>query len=96
MVVAVAITLNGLLMAAESQWAGFKLAEDTGHRSARGDSAEASPHAVDVFKGFGMAFGVFFSVELLLKIAALRAEFVRDPWNWMDSIIVALWLLGKP
>jgi len=39
-------------------------------------------------------FGVLFTVELVLKVAAMGLDFFREAWNWMDSVIVLFWIIG--
>jgi hypothetical protein len=88
----VVILMNGVLLAMEAQYKGFSLAENTNHASARGESAEVWPLALEVFNVLSFVFGAIFLVELVLKIAGLRRDFVVDPWNWLDATVVLLWL----
>lgn len=90
----VVILMNGVLLALEAQYKGFSVAEKTGHRSARGESAEVWPEALEVFNVLSFVFGSIFLVELILKIICLRRRFVVDPWNWLDAIVVLLWLFS--
>jgi hypothetical protein len=53
------------------------------------------PNAQAVFGAINWAFGIFFFMEIILKIVALRAAFARDMWNWMDLCLVILWWTGK-
>jgi hypothetical protein len=53
------------------------------------------PAAEDAFSVLSWLFGTLFSLELLLKIAGLRWEFVKDWWNWLDTIVVLLWVLSE-
>jgi len=92
---ATVITMNGLFMAAEAQYEGFNLAEDTKHHSAQGRSTEVWPHAVEVFQVIHWIFGVFFLLELLLKVGGLRRDFFRDWWNWMDATLVVIWCVTE-
>ncbi|CAK0909118.1 unnamed protein product, partial [Prorocentrum cordatum] len=91
--VGVAIILNGVLMCVEAQYDAFGLAEDVGHVSVR--DAQVWPHASDVFGAFDLIFGLVFLVEVILKIVALRSQFVLDAWNWIDLTIVLLWLYTR-
>ncbi|CAK0873443.1 unnamed protein product [Prorocentrum cordatum] len=90
--IGVAIIANGVLMAAEAQYAGLRLAHDVGHESADGGSAQEWPHASETFDILQWLFGVIFLIEVLLKIVGLRFEFVCDAWNWVDLVIVVMWL----
>ncbi|CAK0907494.1 unnamed protein product [Prorocentrum cordatum] len=94
-VTAAVIILNGLTMAAEAQYEGYDLAVWTGHHSASRPSSEVWPNAQDVFGALNWGFGIFFLLELIFKIVALRAAFAHDLWNWMDLCLVILWWTGK-
>ncbi|CAK0875972.1 unnamed protein product, partial [Prorocentrum cordatum] len=89
-----AIFLNGVVMAKQAQYTGFDLAEYTGHASKNGPAARIWPHAAQMFDIAYWVFGVFFLFEVVIKIAGLRGEFIRDAWNWVDALIVLFWLLG--
>lgn len=91
-VVGVIIFLNAITMALELQYLGFSLAEDSGHRSSSGDSDEVWPYADQVFSATFWVFGVLFTLEVAIKILALRLEFATDWWNWLDLSVVAVWL----
>jgi len=93
--IAVVIVVNGLTMAAEAQYEGYDLAVLTRHSSALGSSAEMWPSAHSVFVTLNWGFGIFFTFEMIFMIAALRARFARDLWNWFDLFIVLVWWAGK-
>jgi len=92
---AVMILANALLLVLEAQYKSFSLATSTGHGSAIGESADVWPVAEDVFGVLSWAFGTVFLLELVLKVAALRFDFVTDAWNWMDSIVVLAWFFSE-
>jgi len=95
MLAAGVIVLNGLVMALESQYHGFDVAVWTGHESARGLSYDVWPFAEEVFETCEWAFGVFFSLEVGLRILAHRSQFVRDCWNLIDLAVVVMWAYGR-
>jgi hypothetical protein len=38
-----------------------------------------------------LAFNIIFSVELVIKLVALRLRgYVRDPWNCFDALLVGI------
>jgi len=37
-------------------------------------------------------FGLAFTFELVVKVMALRLEFVKSVWNWFDTLVVSSWL----
>merc|ERR1719284_95840 len=53
---------------------------------------DAWPGAKDVFSAFELFFGILFTVEVCLKVIAMRRDFVRESWNWFDLIIVIFWI----
>ena len=42
-----------------------------------------------------LVFTVIFSLELILRIVALRQQYFLDRWNIFDLVIVILSLIGK-
>ncbi|CAK0895450.1 unnamed protein product [Prorocentrum cordatum] len=93
--VASVIVLNGAVMAAEAQYQGFNLAVWTGHDAAGRASSEVWPHGAAVFLACEWIFGVFFLVEIIIRIAAERLQFLRDYWNCLDLLVVALWTASR-
>jgi voltage-gated sodium channel len=89
------ITLNALVMAAETQYwgidTGFKIGFYGSHKPAR----ETWHGAEDVFLVLEYTFGVVFVFELFLKISVLRLNFIWSWWNWLDSIIVGAWVMDS-
>merc|ERR1719316_2497156 len=59
------------------------------------DKQDAWPGGEVTFDILGMFFGILFTTEVLLKLAGMRRRFFRDPWNFLDTCIVALWLWNK-
>eukprot|EP00406_Dinophysis_acuminata_P015349 CAMPEP_0179346214 /NCGR_PEP_ID=MMETSP0797-20121207/72455_1 /TAXON_ID=47934 /ORGANISM="Dinophysis acuminata, Strain DAEP01" /LENGTH=60 /DNA_ID=CAMNT_0021060749 /DNA_START=8 /DNA_END=186 /DNA_ORIENTATION=- len=51
--------------------------------------------ANDTFKWIGWAFGALFMLEIALRLAAFRTRFPYDVWNWLDLVIVIVWLVGE-
>ncbi|CAK0900402.1 unnamed protein product [Prorocentrum cordatum] len=92
--VSVVIILNSVTLALEAQYNSFSLATRIGHRSAAGESAEVWPLGEDFFLVLSWAFGLIFTLELAAKIAGLRLDFFKDPWNWLDAVIVIVWLIS--
>lgn len=42
-----------------------------------------------------LVFTVIFSLELILRIVALRQQYFLDRWNIFDMVIVILSLIGE-
>ncbi|CAK0860162.1 unnamed protein product [Prorocentrum cordatum] len=95
LVVAAAIVANGLFIAAEAEYNGFEIAADIGYAGAETPSAEEVwPDAELVFRAAYWCFGVFFTIEILIKIAGERGEFTRNAWNWIDLVLVLSWIFS--
>jgi len=93
--ISLVIVLNGVIIAAEAQYEGYDLAIWTGHASASGSADAMWPTARTAFVVLNWLFGIFFTVEIIFTIAALRTSFARDVWNWFDLFIVLVWWAGK-
>eukprot|EP00930_Biecheleria_cincta_P013389 TRINITY_DN11962_c0_g1_i1.p1 TRINITY_DN11962_c0_g1~~TRINITY_DN11962_c0_g1_i1.p1 ORF type:complete len:616 (+),score=107.00 TRINITY_DN11962_c0_g1_i1:92-1939(+) len=89
------ICLNALVMAAEVEYKGFDLQADFKYRGASIRSADAWPGAEVAFQVLEWVFGAAFVVEICMKLVALRTKFFCDVWNWIDSLVILVWLLGK-
>lgn len=87
------ITLNAFVMALEAQYTGFDVGFDLHFPGSTRRATEVWPGAGDMFKTLEVVFGVIFVAELLIKIAVMRAHFVKSGWNWLDSLIVGGWLM---
>lgn len=87
------IVINAAMFAFEAQYRGFELAQRLGISE---DSAlRLWPGAVDVFEVAELIFGIVFTVEVFIKICVDRLKFFRDGWNWLDFIVVLVWIFGK-
>lgn len=87
------IVINAAMFAFEAQYRGFELAQ---HLDISQDSAlRLWPGAIDVFEVAEFIFGIIFTVEVFIKISVDRLKFFRDGWNWLDFIVVLVWVFGK-
>jgi len=82
-------------MALEAQYQGFDLAVRTGHASADGLSSDVWPWGDVSFEVCDWIFGIIFSLEVAVRIVALRSEFVQDSWYWLDLSLVVLWMYSR-
>jgi len=85
---------NSLIMAAEAQYHGLDTGFEIGAPSVTRPAAESLPGALTFFNGCEMLFGIMFTVELALKIVALKKEFFLEWWNYFDGLIVISWLVS--
>jgi hypothetical protein len=99
---AVLIFINTLVIAGEAQYLGIQSGYDASVKlgneawsGAESPAVEVWPGASDAFLIFDVLFGVVFTVELVLKLAALRAKAFAELWTWLDSAIVGFWLLEQ-
>ena len=86
---AVLITLNALVLMAERQVQGLRTREIL--HGLEGDWAAADA----VFNVLEWLFGILFCVEILMKIAVLKTDFVRLWWNSFDLLVVVFWCIDR-
>uniref|UniRef100_A0A7S0AHN1 EF-hand domain-containing protein n=1 Tax=Pyrodinium bahamense TaxID=73915 RepID=A0A7S0AHN1_9DINO len=88
----VVILLNAVVMACEAQYQsiddGCEIEYPGMHRAA----SDMWPWAKTAFRVLDFVFGCLYVVELLLKLAGWRCEFFKDPWNWLDIVIISFWI----
>eukprot|EP00928_Gymnodinium_smaydae_P049059 TRINITY_DN32893_c0_g1_i1.p1 TRINITY_DN32893_c0_g1~~TRINITY_DN32893_c0_g1_i1.p1 ORF type:complete len:575 (+),score=99.80 TRINITY_DN32893_c0_g1_i1:57-1727(+) len=89
------IFLNALVMAAESQYHGMDRAYDLRYPGFHVDAAQYWPGAASVLHICSWVFGVVFIIEILGKLLALKLNFFKDPWNWLDAIVCLVWVAAK-
>jgi len=85
---------NTLVMAVESQYRGIDNGFKLGYPGSRDTAASTWPGATTVFQCFEWVFGILFTLELLLKVFCLRKGFLKDFWNFVDTLIVCGWLVS--
>lgn len=90
--IAALILLNLLVICVEAQYRGAEL--DYKLKADKADPSDEYPYAIDVFEYLEFAFGVLFTSELLLKASVLRMDFLCSLWNYLDTVIVAFWILN--
>jgi hypothetical protein len=56
-------------------------------------AGETWPGAKEVWDFFGYFFGIMFTIELVLKVLGSGRDFLRNTWNWFDSLIVFAWYI---
>eukprot|EP00435_Cladocopium_sp_Y103_P018694 s3480_g4.t1 len=87
------IVINAVMFAFEAQYRGFELATKLGISE---DSAVTLwPGADMAFETAELIFGIIFTVEVCIKILVDRCEFFREGWNWLDFVVVVVWVFGK-
>jgi len=87
------IVVNAVIMALEMQYRGFDSGRATAYPGYKLYAVERWPWASECFIICEWILGITFTIELLLKIAAQRKQFVNDMWNLLDCLIVGAWLL---
>eukprot|EP00439_Symbiodinium_sp_Y106_P062467 s2191_g9.t1 len=73
--------------------AGLTLGFDLGIRTYNAPGTELWPGAAEVFVASEWFFGPIFAVELILKIIGMKCQFLRDFWNYFDTIMVVAWFV---
>merc|ERR1719215_1125447 len=93
--------MNTLVMAAEAQYkglgSGYSLSIDfpdyEGKALANRPSDQIWPGADRWLANLETMFGIMFTLELFIKVVALRRDFIWNGGNWFDAMIVLIWIL---
>eukprot|EP00929_Paragymnodinium_shiwhaense_P037924 TRINITY_DN20118_c0_g1_i3.p1 TRINITY_DN20118_c0_g1~~TRINITY_DN20118_c0_g1_i3.p1 ORF type:complete len:739 (-),score=98.43 TRINITY_DN20118_c0_g1_i3:453-2669(-) len=90
---AVLIFLNALTMVVELQCRGWDAGHKLGYPGVEhsGDSSFCSGEEV-VFEYLGYAFGILFTLEVIVKLFVDRGAFFWSVWNVYDLVIILAWL----
>jgi len=86
------IVFNALVMAADVQRSGTDIGATLGYADYE-PTHVTLPWAEDVFIVLEYLFGVAFTLEILMKVVALKIGFLKDLWNWFDTFLVACWYI---
>eukprot|EP00929_Paragymnodinium_shiwhaense_P119254 TRINITY_DN91135_c0_g1_i1.p1 TRINITY_DN91135_c0_g1~~TRINITY_DN91135_c0_g1_i1.p1 ORF type:complete len:617 (+),score=93.85 TRINITY_DN91135_c0_g1_i1:187-2037(+) len=87
------IFINALCMGLEQQYNGFGVGYELQANGYTQPKEEIWPQGELFFVVAEYFFGVVFTLEVVMKIAVLRAEFVKSMWNLYDSFIIVCWLI---
>jgi len=88
------IILHIFVMCAESQYVGLGVGHDIGYPDYNHPRKQVWPAAESILFVLDFIFGILYTIELLLKLLALRLHFI-DAWNMLDVLIVGLWYVEK-
>jgi hypothetical protein len=86
------IFLNTFVMAAEAQMHGMQVAREFGYDHVEG---VVNSDSQSIFETFGWIFGVSFALEMIVRLAALKLEYLMDPLSWIDVVSVVFWLVEQ-
>ncbi|OLP92891.1 Sodium channel protein type 11 subunit alpha [Symbiodinium microadriaticum] len=75
-----------------AQYRGFELADDL-NLSTNGRATWLGVQ--DIFTVLELAFGITFTVEVALRLFAEGSSFFKEAWNWLDGMVIIVWLLEK-
>eukprot|EP00930_Biecheleria_cincta_P043294 TRINITY_DN29747_c0_g1_i1.p1 TRINITY_DN29747_c0_g1~~TRINITY_DN29747_c0_g1_i1.p1 ORF type:complete len:565 (+),score=91.44 TRINITY_DN29747_c0_g1_i1:184-1878(+) len=89
------IIASSFVMACEAQYKGIGLAADFGYHGASDSAGKDWPGAFTAFEVLDWTFGILFTLEIVLKLAALPRRFCKDSWNWFDVLVILLWAWSK-
>jgi len=87
------IFLNAIAMAIECEFRGRHLAVTLGEEFDSGRTSIWTNIETDI-KTLSFVFGVLFTVEICIKVVGLRMKFFMDGWNYIDALVVAVWLIN--
>eukprot|EP00929_Paragymnodinium_shiwhaense_P103177 TRINITY_DN6648_c0_g5_i1.p1 TRINITY_DN6648_c0_g5~~TRINITY_DN6648_c0_g5_i1.p1 ORF type:complete len:719 (-),score=134.08 TRINITY_DN6648_c0_g5_i1:115-2271(-) len=88
------IVLNTITMCIEQQYRGFDYGYEVGYPGHARSSKEVWPQGEQLFEGLEYIFGFVFTFEVIVKLCALRSDFMYSLWNWYDTIIIVFWVVG--
>jgi hypothetical protein len=91
----VLIFMSTIILAIEAQYAGMQSGYETELGKLTVPAASTWPGAAEAFNFFEWFFGLLFTAELVLKLIGLGCEYFKDPWNALDFLIVAFWLVER-
>lgn len=86
------IVVNAITIAFEAQYNGLDVGYKLRYPGYTESAAAAWPGVQGTINAFEVIFGVFFTVEVILKLIALRLAFFKSAWNIFDMFIGACWL----
>eukprot|EP00929_Paragymnodinium_shiwhaense_P093175 TRINITY_DN53306_c0_g1_i1.p1 TRINITY_DN53306_c0_g1~~TRINITY_DN53306_c0_g1_i1.p1 ORF type:complete len:283 (-),score=45.33 TRINITY_DN53306_c0_g1_i1:201-1049(-) len=92
---AMLICLNTITMCLEVQYKGLEWGYRLGQHGYNTPADESWPVARMLFSILEMVFGISFTIEVVLKMIALRTGFVTSGWNWFDSVIILFWVIDQ-
>jgi hypothetical protein len=91
------IIASAIIMSFQAQYDGFNVAQELVHDSARLSAEKMWPGGGTTFLLFDWAFGVLFTLELVLRLAGTSpiTMLFSDGWFYVDFVIVLTWILQK-
>ena len=89
----VVIVVNAMFIALELQYSGLDIGFSLRLPQYRQSAEERLPGGLVLLKVAEIVFTIVFTIELVLRMLALRLKFIIQLWNWLDVIIVILALL---
>eukprot|EP00931_Biecheleriopsis_adriatica_P074801 TRINITY_DN48798_c0_g1_i1.p1 TRINITY_DN48798_c0_g1~~TRINITY_DN48798_c0_g1_i1.p1 ORF type:complete len:548 (-),score=109.38 TRINITY_DN48798_c0_g1_i1:43-1686(-) len=89
------VIIGVTLVACEIEYVGLQRGHEIEYGSYTVPAAEVWPLAETVFAQLDWILGVLLCLELFLNMAVQRLKFFKDLWNWIDVIVVVLWVLDK-
>jgi hypothetical protein len=90
------IMLNAFVMAGDMQYAGIQIGHTLGYQKYDEPAAVVWPSAETVFDVANFAFGILFTLELIVKVIGLKKKWIYDAWNLFDAVIVIFWIIEQP
>mmetsp|Transcript_63 Transcript_63/g.210 ORF Transcript_63/g.210 Transcript_63/m.210 type:complete len:555 (+) Transcript_63:2-1666(+) len=92
------ILLNAIILATECQYEGFDNAFSITYSSSSQTAAATWPGAESAFETMEWIFGIFFALELVLRIWANGCRLGNDcacAWTFLDALVVLMWCVDR-
>ncbi|CAE7213709.1 Scn11a [Symbiodinium sp. CCMP2592] len=86
------IFCNALVFAVEAQYRGFEFADAANFRGAP-NGQQMWLGVEGVFATLELVFGIVFTIEVCLRLFAEGLGFWREAWNWLDAVVISVWLV---
>lgn len=89
------IMVNTLTICLEAQYDGIDVGYSLGYKGYTRTAEETLPSMRAFLDISEFAFGILFTVEVLIKLAALHCMFFRQAWNVFDGTIMSFWVFSR-
>jgi len=82
-----------VVMCAEAQYHGMNAGFELNMAGYARPGSESWPYAQHVFRALEISFNVMFTLELVLRLVALKSVFLKSGWFWLDFTLLSMsWL----
>lgn len=91
---AIVIVFSTVAFAMEIHYKGIDIGFEMGYAGFGQAARHKYPYGYELLKVLDWIFGVLFTIEIALKAVVLGSGLLRSLWNWLDMVIVLVWVLS--